>query len=303
MKAAMLGIVFAFAPLAVAQQQPRASCKHTVTGQLQVFSFSSKVFANTRMLRVWLPPGYDDAANHNRRYPVLYMFDGQDLFDACTGPESKYEWHVDETLTRLIAEGKIDPIIAVGIDNAGERRLHEYLPWRDVIQAPDMSEPEGSRMPEFMLHEVMPAIEGKYRVAKGAESTAIGGSSYGAVAAFYVTLQVPGRFGKLLAESMVAWVGNGQLVRDSTNIAEAPERAWFAVGGHEAHYPGLHMTDALRKMNEQIAFNLRAAPLRTSDVKYTFDPEGGHNTESWSRRLPDAILFLFGHDSASSTPQ
>jgi enterochelin esterase-like enzyme len=303
MKMTVLGTVVAFATLAVAQQPPSVSCKHTITGQLQVFSFSSKIFANTRMLRVWLPPGYDDAANGARRYPVLYLFDGQDLFDACTGPESAYEWHVDETLTRLIAEGKIDPMIVVGIDSAGERRFHEYLPWPDVIQVPDMPEPEGRRMPEFMLREVMPAIEGKYRIAKGPESTGIGGSSYGAVAAVYVALHAPGRFGRLLAESLVAWVGNGQLVRDSTNIAEAPERAWFAVGGREAHYPGLHMTDTLRKMIEQIASNLRAAPLRASDIKYTFDPEGGHNTESWSRRFPDAMLFLFGRSPASATPQ
>jgi enterochelin esterase-like enzyme len=265
-----------------------------------VFRFDSKVFGNTRMLRVWLPPGYDETANGAKRYPVLYMFDGQDLFDACTAPDL-HEWHVDETLTRLIADGKIDPMIVVGIDNAGERRLSEYLPWRDAIQAPDMPEPDGKRMPDFMLHEVMPAIEAKYRIAKGAENTGIGGSSYGAVAAVYVALQAPGTFGRLLAESVVTWVGNGQLVRDSTGIAEAPERAWFGMGGREAHYPGLHMTETLREMAEQIASNFRTALLRSSEVKFVFDPEGGHNEESWARRFPDAILFLFGHTPAAST--
>jgi enterochelin esterase-like enzyme len=294
MKAFALGLVLSFTTSAVAQQAVNTPCKHSITGQLQVFRFDSKVFGNTRMLRVWLPPGYDDAANAAKRYPVLYMFDGQALFDACTAPDS-HEWQVDEALTQLIAEGKIAPLIVVGIDHAGERRLSEYLPWREVIQLPDMPERDGKRMPEFMLHEIMPAIEAKYRIAKREENTGIGGSSAGAVAAVYVALQAPGRFGRLLAESLVAWVGNGQLVRDSTNIAQAPERAWFGIGGHEAHYPGLHMTDTLRKMTEQVASNFRAAPLRSSEVQFTFDPDGGHNEESWSKRFPNAILFLFGH--------
>jgi enterochelin esterase-like enzyme len=200
MNTLVLGPLFAFATLIVAQQVTTAPCKHTVTGQLEVFPFESKVFGNTRMLRVWLPHGYD-AANSTKRYPVLYMFDGQGLFDSCTAPGGT-EWQVDETLTRLIREGKIDPIIVVGIDSAGDRFLNEYLPWRDVIQGlPQQGQPDGVRMPEFMLREVMPIIEAKYRIAKGAENTGIGGSSAGAVAAVYVTLQAPGTFGKLLAES------------------------------------------------------------------------------------------------------
>lgn len=302
MKTVVLALVLSFATSAVARQSSTAPCKHTVTGQLQVFPFDSKVFGNTRMLRVWLPPGYDDAANTGKRYPVLYMFDGQDLFDSCTAAAAT-EWQVDETLTRLIAEGKIAPMIVVGIDNAGERRLDEYFPWRDVILAPEMSEPHGRQMPEFMLTEVMPAIERKYRIANGEENRGVGGSSAGAVAAVYVTLQAPGRFGRLLAESTVAWIGNGQLVRDSTNIAEGPERAWFGLGGHEAHAPGLHMTDTLKKMTEQIVANFRATPLRSAEVQFAFDPLGGHNQLSWSKRFPDAILFLFGHAPPSSTPQ
>ncbi|HZI55377.1 MAG TPA: alpha/beta hydrolase-fold protein [Verrucomicrobiae bacterium] len=301
MKAAVLGLLLAFAMPVVAQQASNTSCQHTVTGQLQVFRFDSKVFQNTRMLRIWLPPGYDDAANRAKQYRVLYMFDGQTLFDACTA--DSHEWQIDETLTRLIAESKIEPIIVVGIDNAGERREQEYLPWRDVIQNPDRPEPDGKRMPEFLLHEVMPMIEAKYRIAKGAENTGIGGSSYGALAAVYITLQAPGRFGRLLAESLIPWAGNGQIVRASQDIALAPERAWFGVGGKEAHYPGLHMTDGMRKMIEQIVSNFRAASLRPSQVQFTVDPEGGHNEESWAKRFPDAILFLFGHAPSSSAAQ
>jgi hypothetical protein len=91
----------------------------------------------------------------------------------------------------------------------------------------------------------------------------------------------------LLAESIDVFVLNGRLVvRDSTNIAQGPERAWFGISGREAHYPGLHMTDTLRKMTEQIASNFRSAQLRFSRVQFTFDPDGGHNEESWSKRFP-----------------
>jgi enterochelin esterase-like enzyme len=301
MKALVLGFVLALAMSAVTQQGTTASCKHTVTGQLQVFPFDSKVFGNTRMLRVWLPPGYDDAENSTKRYPVLYMFDGQALFDSCTAPGGT-EWQVDEALTRLIREDKIDPIIVVEIDSADDRFLNEYLPWRDVIQGlPQQGQPDGVRMPGFMLGEVMPVIEARYRIVKGAENAGIGGSS--ALAAVYVTLHAPRTFGKLLAESILAWVGNGQLVRDSTNIAEGPERAWFGLGGREAHYDRLHITDTLRKMTEQIVANFRATPLRPCEVQFTFDPLGGHSERSWSRRFPDAILFLFGHALSSSAPQ
>jgi enterochelin esterase-like enzyme len=90
-----------------------------VVGDLRIEPLTSRVFGNTRMLRVWLPPGYDNPANAARRYPVLYLNDGQNLFDPATNVFHPREWHVDETVTTLIASGAIPPMIVVGIDNAG----------------------------------------------------------------------------------------------------------------------------------------------------------------------------------------
>jgi predicted alpha/beta superfamily hydrolase len=94
------------------------------------------------------------------------MFDGQNLFDACLAFDHVHEWQMDETVTRLVGGGKMEPLIVVGFDNARVKRAYEYLPWPDSIQAPGAQAPAGQRLPEFLTKEVMPVIEGRYRVAK-----------------------------------------------------------------------------------------------------------------------------------------
>ena len=88
----------------------------------------SKVYGNKRSLRVWLPPGYSDPAAASKRYPVLYLFDGQLLFDRCTSEQFPDEWHVDETMMDLVARKAVAPLIVVGVDHAGPaERTNEYL--------------------------------------------------------------------------------------------------------------------------------------------------------------------------------
>src|SRR5437588_9247768 len=101
------------------------------TGDLRLHEFRSRFFRNTRFLRVWLPPGYDAVENHARRYPVLYLNDGQNLFENSTS-FTGVEWQVDETADRLIREGIVQPMIMVGIDNAAKDRLREYMPHRSL---------------------------------------------------------------------------------------------------------------------------------------------------------------------------
>src|ERR1700687_1927834 len=101
----------------------------SVVGDLRLHELESRIFGNTRWLRVWLPPGYDDADNKDRHYPIFYLNDGQNLFD----PGTAYigvEWQIDETADRLIREETIPPMIFVGIDNATKDRAREYLPYR-----------------------------------------------------------------------------------------------------------------------------------------------------------------------------
>lgn len=284
--------IFAFScSNSFAQIPPAKPCTPTVVGTVETFELKSTVFDNTRTVRVFLPPGYSDAANRDRHYPVLYMFDGQNLFDACLAYDHVHEWQVDESVTRLAGESKIEPLIVVGLDNAREKRAFEYLPWPDNIQDPGGPATGGVRLPEFLIKEVMPVIEGRYRIAKGRENTAIGGSSYGGVAALYVGLDAPIVFGKVLAESPTLWIGNGRFARETSVLAVGPIKTFIGYGGKETDIPGV--TEAEVKIIRQIESNLKNALYSPSEVKFVFDPEARHNEEAWSKRLPEALTFLF----------
>jgi predicted alpha/beta superfamily hydrolase len=274
-----------------ARNQPAQPCTPTVVGTLETFDLSSKVFGNTRTIRVLLPAGYADAGNRDRHYPVLYMLDAQNLFDACLSYDHVHEWQLDETAARLTAEGKIEPLIVVGIDNARDQRASEYLPWPDDIQNPGGAVTGGVRLPEFLIKEVMPVIEGRYRVAKGRENTGIGGSSYGGIGALYVGVEAPTVFGKVLSESPVFWVGNGQIVRETSFLAMAPMKVFMAYGGQEWQIPGANEAEV--EMIREVERNLKKALVSPSEVKFVFDPDAHHNEEAWARRLPDALTFLF----------
>jgi len=287
-------VAFAFvlaARCALAQNPAAQACQSTVVGTVENFELPSKVFDYTRTVRVFLPPGYGDAANRERSYPVLYMFDGQNLFDACLAFDHVHEWQMDETVTRLAGEGKIEPLIVVGLDNAREKRAYEYLPWPDSIQFPGEPLPAGQRLPEFLMKEVMPAIEGKYRIAKGRENTGIGGSSYAGTAALYVGISAPTIFGKVLAESPILLVGNGELVRHTSFLMMAPMKVYMAFGGQEWSMPG--GTDAQVKAMQAVEANLRNALISPSEVLYVYDADARHHEEAWAKRLPQALTFLF----------
>jgi predicted alpha/beta superfamily hydrolase len=286
----LAGVIAQF-PDALAHNAAPQPCKSTVVGTVETFDLPSKVFDYTRTVRVFLPPGYSDAANRERKYPVLYMFDGQNLFDACLAFDHVHEWQVDETVTQLVGEGKIEPLIVVGLDNAREKRAYEYLPWPDTLQDPGAPPTAGQRLPEFLIKEVMPAIEAKYRIAKGRENTGIGGSSYGGIAALYVGVSAPATFGKVLAEGPVLHIGNGEIVRYTSPLPMAPLKVYVGFGGHE--WPMQAGTDMQEKLIHALEASLKNALLSPAEVLYVFDPDAKHNEEAWAKRLPQALTFLF----------
>src|SRR5215470_739689 len=103
----------------------------SLVGDLRLHEFPSRIFHNQRMLRVWLPPGYELPENSGQRYPVFYLNDGQNLFERSTS-FAGVEWQVDETADRLIREGVIPPMLIVGLDNGGKERSREYMPHRSL---------------------------------------------------------------------------------------------------------------------------------------------------------------------------
>ena len=178
-------------------------------GDLRLHGFRSRIFRNTRFLRVWLPPGYDDAENAGRHYPVLYLNDGQNLFEPATA-FAGVEWQVDETADRLIREGAVPPLIIVGMDNTGRERIREYMPYRSMH--PRMLRVQGRHYPDFLMKEVMPFVEHNYRVATGPENTGLGGSSLGGLIALYTAMARPEVIGRLLLESPSLWASGRQII-------------------------------------------------------------------------------------------
>jgi predicted alpha/beta superfamily hydrolase len=264
----------------------------SATGDLRLHEFRSRIFRNTRFLRVWLPPGYDDPVNDGRNYPVLYLNDGQNLFETATS-FTGIEWQVDETGDRPIREGVIRPMILVGMDNAARARVREYMPHRSLH--PMMMRAHGTRYPAFLFKEVMPFVARNYRVATGPENTGLGGSSLGALIALYTAAVRPGVIGRLLLESPSLWASNRQLIRQSRGVKRWPERVFLATGTAEAGRKDKDqsMVDDVR----ELAAILRRAGLDESRLKLVVDEGATHHESAWARRFPEALTFLFGNQS------
>lgn len=258
-------------------------------GDLRLHEFRSRFFRNTRFLRVWLPPGYDAAENSKKRYPVFYLNDGQNLFEPSTS-FTGVEWQVDEAAERLIREGQVEPVIIVGIDNAGKDRFREYMPHRSLN--PVMLRVQGNRYPNFLIKEIMPFVGRNYRVASGPENTGLGGSSLGALISLYTATVHPGWFGRLLVESPSLWASNRQMIRESRSVKQWPERIFLATGTAEAGREDRDrsMVDDVR----ELAGIFRRAGLDDRHLKLVIDEGATHHESAWARRFPEALLFLFG---------
>lgn len=262
----------------------------SATGDLRLHEFRSRVFRNTRFVRVWLPPGYDDASNAGRRYPVFYLNDGQNLFEASIA-FGGVEWQVDETADRLIREGAIPPLIIVGLDHAGKNRIREYMPYRSL--SPILLTGQGSRYPDFLTKEIMPFVARHYRVATGPQNTGLGGSSLGALIALYTAIVRPGLIGRLLLESPSLWASNRRIVGASREVKQWPERIDLGIGTAETGREdrSRSVVDDVRELDAI----LRRAGLGDRRLRLVVEDGAGHNEASWARRLPDALRFLFGN--------
>jgi len=258
-------------------------------GDLRLHKFRSRIFRNTRFLRVWLPPGYDDAENAGRRYPVLYLNDGQNLFESATS-FTGIEWQVDETAERLIREGAVPPMIIVGIDNTGKDRVREYMPHRSMH--PMTLRVRGRHYPDFLMKEVMPFVESAYRVATGPENTGLGGSSLGGLIALYTVIVQPGMIGRLLVESPSLWPSHRQAIEESRAVRIWPERIFLAAGTNEAGSVERSRTvvDDVR----ELAAIIRRAVLSEKRLRLVIKDEAGHSEAAWAERFPEALQFLFG---------
>jgi enterochelin esterase-like enzyme len=233
---------------------------------------------------VWLPPGYADAANSSRRYPVLYMQDGQNIFEQLPGVPG--EWRADEVATELIAGGKIEPLIIVGIPHAGPQRISEYLPVAGIGEVV----PRGEAYVQFLISEVIPRVERTFRTAPGADNRAIGGSSLGGLISLYAGAKHPDIFGRVLAESPSLILGKKDLNKELfDSVMVWPGRIYLGMGGKEssdaAHSRAI--LDAVR------ALDTKLDSAAVGNHRLVTDEGATHTESAWAKRLPEALMYLF----------
>lgn len=254
----------------------RASNEHSVVGTVKVYpNLWSTELLNQRDLLVYLPPSYGSS---DRRYPVLYMHDGQNLFDQATS--FSYEWQVDETMQSLSAEGL--EAIVVGIPNTGTQRLREYSPFSQ----PRMGGGAGERYLAWVTQTVKPMIDQEFRTLPTAEYTGILGSSMGGLISMYAMFRYRHVFGMVGAMSPAFWFNRDTLYPFIDRLPFLGGKVYLDVGtseGSERFRSDVRrMFDLLRHKGYQMG----------RDLLYVEELGGMHDEIAWGRRLPTALRFL-----------
>lgn len=242
--------------------------------------FASSFLSTPRDLVVYLPAGY---ATSGERYPVLYLQDGQNLFDPATAFLGNH-WRVRETADALIREGVIQPLIVVGVYNTGVRRVSEYTPTRCPRRHKGG---KAARYAQMLARDVKPFIDREYRTLKAAQHTGVGGSSLGALASLTAVLEYPGVFGKAALISPSVWWDQGAILRHVERFTgNARARIWLDMGTQEGEFPERQIEDAraLRDALKGKGF---------ADLEYREVAGAGHNEHAWAARLGEVLRFLF----------
>jgi len=252
-------------------------------------AFKSNYLSYDRDVIVYMPPGYEEEPE--RRYPVLYLHDGQNLFDGRTSFVKDRTWQVREHADAAIEAGEVEPLVIVGIYNTGDRRLAEYTHeynWQ-------MGGGEADAYGQLITRELMPWIAGQYRVLHDRETTGLGGSSLGGLVSLYLGLKYPAIFGRLAVMSPSVWWNHksilGYLNEHAPQVWERP-RIWLDVGDREGQ-------KALRDV-EHLARRLKANGWKPGETLHFEKVEGGtHDEASWAGRVRLMLRFLFPKSSPS----
>lgn len=245
--------------------------------------FRSRFLPDARDLIVYLPPGYEE--NARRTYPVLYLHDGQNLFD----PETSYvrgkTWMVREHADEAIEAGEVEPLVIVGVYNTGDRRLAEYTHERDW----QMGGGEADSYGALLTLELMPWIAARYRVRVEREFTGLGGSSLGGLVSMYLGLKQAESFGRLAVLSPSVWWNHRSIlgvVSEMAPLLEHRPKIWLDAGDHEGR---MTLKDA-----QALAQRLRDNGWVDGETLHFERVRGGtHDEASWSTRVGPMLRFLF----------
>lgn len=251
----------------------------TAAANVQILSnsFAMPQLSRTRRIWLYLPPDYNATT---KRYPVIYMQDGQNLFDNATAFAG--EWQVDETLNKLHSEGDYGAIV-VGIDNGGGQRINEYSPWNN----PQYGGGQGDAYVDFIKETLKPHIDANFRTLPEPQFTCIFGSSLGALIATYGAARFPEVFGKVGSFSPAYWFSldnlNQFILTNPANIS----------GLRTAHVGGQNESQTMVANMNTVTNNLLSKGMLTSNSNIKIDADGTHSEAYWRREFGAAYQWLF----------
>jgi predicted alpha/beta superfamily hydrolase len=262
--------------------------RHTLTGNIQTHAaFRSRILKNEREILVYLPPGYRRATQ--RRYPVLYLHDGQNVFDAATA-FGGVEWRVDETAQELVKKRLIQPLIIVAVANMGDDRIHEYTPTGGELGANGSARTRSRgllrKYGRFLVEELKPFIDASYRTRPEKEFTGVGGSSLGGLASLILGLWFPNTFTRIAALSPSVWWDNSVIYRIVDELEEPlrSTRIWLDTGRREEGW------DKVRELRDHLIWS---GWRLWGDLEYREVPDGEHSEAAWAQRFEAVLRFLY----------
>jgi predicted alpha/beta superfamily hydrolase len=243
--------------------------------------FASRLVDEKHDLIVYVPPEYD--AQPDRRYPVLFMQDGQNLFDPQTSFVQGNYWRMGETADELIVSGQIEPLIIVGVYNTGVHRVNEYAPFEDKRLGGGQADAYG----QMLVEELKPFVDHAYRTLPGAENCGLGGSSLGGLVALYLGLKYTWVFSKLAVMSPSVWWHGRAILKTVAQIGRKPDlRIWLDVGTRE----GRRALPDVRALKRDL---VKKGWKRSKDLAYFEAQAGEHSEWAWAQRVGPMLKFLF----------
>ena len=256
--------------------------------------FHSAFLPDDRDVLVWLPPGYDEGSSQGfltevpheasyRRYPVLYMHDGQNLFDPDTAFQKGQHWRVGETAGELITAGVIEPLIVVGIHNTGTTRIEEYTPTADARLGGGLADEYG----RLIVEELKPFIDNTYRTLSETSHTGLGGSSLGGLVTLHLGYKYPHVFGRLAVLSPSVWWDRRAILRTVRSTRPRPPlKIWVDMGTAE----GRRGLDDARLLKAAL---VGAGFLEGRDLHYAEYEGATHSEDAWATRVGPMLEWLY----------
>jgi predicted alpha/beta superfamily hydrolase len=248
-------------------------------GRLEHIPFKSEILGAERNVVVYLPAGYDE--NQEQRYPVLYMHDGQNLFEPQRSFIPGQHWRLREAADEAIGSRTAEPMLIVGIDNGGPARIDEYTPTHDPKKKGGGKASAHARM---LIEELKPLIDARYRTRPDRDNTTAGGSSLGGLLALYLAFHHANVFGGIAAMSPSVWWHDRTILRDLDAFNGARPRLWLDIGRRE----GSEALNDARLLRDR----LRQRGWTDENFEFYEDRRGDHSERAWAGRVRKSLEFL-----------